>query len=256
MWVLGLIKGAAADEAGLRQGDELLAVGGVPTAQLSPFQAAGLLAGAGEGDPPARSVPLTVRADGLTQVSTPEPSGRPACCRARARATPSRAACPSRCARLGCGPGFTLLKSHGMRRPSLPLLPFACAGAEAFVCRWQMAGSGVYHGKGVLLPPRPDAVTLTLRSWPCCLSWRVVRLRVAAAGLSISSISSIAELLHVKKVSSSVLLCDEGFTVPLSLALKRPFALVFSGPGDDLQSLLLPPCNAVAHFHSDCDSPQ
>lgn len=59
VWVLGLISGAPADAAGVRQGDELLAVGGVPTAQLSPFQAAGLLQGAGD-DAPARSVALTV----------------------------------------------------------------------------------------------------------------------------------------------------------------------------------------------------
>ena len=53
-----MIKGAAADAAGVRQGDELLAVSGVPTAELSPFQAAGLLQGAG--DTPDPSVSLTV----------------------------------------------------------------------------------------------------------------------------------------------------------------------------------------------------
>jgi hypothetical protein len=54
-----MIKGAAADAAGVRQGDELLAIDGAPTAALSPFQAAGLLQGAGAAEP-APSVQLQV----------------------------------------------------------------------------------------------------------------------------------------------------------------------------------------------------
>lgn len=45
MWVLGMIKGAAADSAGVRQGDELVSVDGKDVSSLSPFQAAGLLQG-------------------------------------------------------------------------------------------------------------------------------------------------------------------------------------------------------------------
>ena len=59
VWVLGMIKGAAADAAGVRQGDELLTIDGAPTAELSPFQAAGLLQGAGNDEPPP-SVDLQV----------------------------------------------------------------------------------------------------------------------------------------------------------------------------------------------------
>ena len=60
VWVLGMIKGAAADAAGVRQGDELLAIPGATTATRSPFQAAGLLPGAGDSEP-APSVDLQAR---------------------------------------------------------------------------------------------------------------------------------------------------------------------------------------------------
>jgi carboxyl-terminal processing protease len=46
VWVVGVVRGSAADAAGARQGDELLAVDGAPLAGRSPFEAASLLAGA------------------------------------------------------------------------------------------------------------------------------------------------------------------------------------------------------------------
>ncbi len=46
VWVIGVVRGSAADAAGARQGDELLAVDGAPLAGRSPFEAASLLAGA------------------------------------------------------------------------------------------------------------------------------------------------------------------------------------------------------------------
>lgn len=59
VWVLGMIKGGAADRAGVRQGDEVLSIDNRDVASLSPFQAAGLLQGIG--DDAAPSVDLTVR---------------------------------------------------------------------------------------------------------------------------------------------------------------------------------------------------
>ena len=58
MWVLGMMKDAAADRAGVRQGDEVLAIDGVDVTSLSPFKAAGLLQGA-TADAPS-SVAITV----------------------------------------------------------------------------------------------------------------------------------------------------------------------------------------------------
>ena len=46
VWVLGMIKGGAADRAGIRQGDEILRVNGQEIGSLSPFKVAGLLQGA------------------------------------------------------------------------------------------------------------------------------------------------------------------------------------------------------------------
>lgn len=46
VWVLGLIKGSAADAAGLQQGDQLLALDGRQLAGSSPFEVASLLQGA------------------------------------------------------------------------------------------------------------------------------------------------------------------------------------------------------------------
>ena len=43
--MLGMIKGGAADAAGIRQGDELLRVNGQDISSLSPFKVAGLLQG-------------------------------------------------------------------------------------------------------------------------------------------------------------------------------------------------------------------
>eukprot|EP00892_Ulva_mutabilis_P000861 jgi/Ulvmu1/10776/UM069_0010.1 len=42
-WVVGLVKGAAADRAGIRQGDEVVAVDGAPVADLNPFEVATLI---------------------------------------------------------------------------------------------------------------------------------------------------------------------------------------------------------------------
>ena len=43
--MLGMIKGGAADGAGIRQGDEILRVNGQDISSLSPFKVAGLLQG-------------------------------------------------------------------------------------------------------------------------------------------------------------------------------------------------------------------
>ena len=59
VWVLGMIKGAAADRAGVRQGDEVLSVDGHDVSGLSPFKVAGLLQGSG--DDAAPTVSLVVR---------------------------------------------------------------------------------------------------------------------------------------------------------------------------------------------------
>ena len=45
VWVLGLIRGSAADAAGVQQGDQLLAVDGRPLQGQSPFEVASLLQG-------------------------------------------------------------------------------------------------------------------------------------------------------------------------------------------------------------------
>ena len=50
VWVVGLIRGQAADTAGVRQGDEIVAVDERPTEGLSPFQVASLILGASTGD--------------------------------------------------------------------------------------------------------------------------------------------------------------------------------------------------------------
>ena len=44
--MLGMIKGGAADRAGVRQGDEILRVNGQEIASMSPFKVAGLMQGA------------------------------------------------------------------------------------------------------------------------------------------------------------------------------------------------------------------
>ena len=59
VWVLGMMKGAAADRAGVRQGDEGLKIDGSDVTALSPFKAAGLLQGASLDAPP--TVAITVR---------------------------------------------------------------------------------------------------------------------------------------------------------------------------------------------------
>lgn len=48
VWVLGLIRGSAADAAGLQQGDQLLSLDGAPLAGRTPFEVASLLQGTGE----------------------------------------------------------------------------------------------------------------------------------------------------------------------------------------------------------------
>lgn len=45
VWVLGLIQGSAADQAGLQQGDQLLELDGQPLGGRSPFEVASLLQG-------------------------------------------------------------------------------------------------------------------------------------------------------------------------------------------------------------------
>ncbi|CAL8463652.1 g3186 [Coccomyxa elongata] len=66
VWVLGMIKGAAADRAGVRQGDEVLSVDGHNVAGLSPFKVAGLLQGSGDDAAPSVSL-MVKRQDGSSQ---------------------------------------------------------------------------------------------------------------------------------------------------------------------------------------------
>ena len=60
VWVLGMIKGGAADRAGVRQGDELLRVNGQELSSLSPFKVAGLLQGTDSDNDSDSSVQLEV----------------------------------------------------------------------------------------------------------------------------------------------------------------------------------------------------
>ena len=60
VWVLGMIKGGAADRAGIRQGDEILRVNGQETGSLSPFKVAGLLQGTDDDNDNESSVVLQV----------------------------------------------------------------------------------------------------------------------------------------------------------------------------------------------------
>lgn len=71
IYILGLIKGSAADAAGLQQGDQLLEVAGQGLVGQSPFEVASLLSGGQEGDEPEdllglarRTVELRVRGEG------------------------------------------------------------------------------------------------------------------------------------------------------------------------------------------------
>ena len=64
VWVIGMIRGTAAERAGVEQGDQLLAVDGRALDGASPFQAANLLMGAVEEGPaaaPPTAVSVTVR---------------------------------------------------------------------------------------------------------------------------------------------------------------------------------------------------
>lgn len=47
VWVVGFSQGSPSDQAGIRQGDQILAVDGKSLSELSPFQAASLIAGEG-----------------------------------------------------------------------------------------------------------------------------------------------------------------------------------------------------------------
>ncbi len=64
VWVIGMIRGTAAERAGVEQGDQLLAVDGRPLDGATPFQAANLLMGAvddGAEAPPPSAVTVTVQ---------------------------------------------------------------------------------------------------------------------------------------------------------------------------------------------------
>ena len=60
--MLGMIKGGAADGAGIRQGDEILGVNGQDISSLTPFKVAGLLQGADSDSDSDGFVELEVRA--------------------------------------------------------------------------------------------------------------------------------------------------------------------------------------------------
>ena len=81
--MLGMIKGGAADRAGIRQGDEILKVDGQEISSLSPFKVAGLLQGAdGDGDSDS-FVELEVRVlwshSSLSVVPAARPGSSPSC---------------------------------------------------------------------------------------------------------------------------------------------------------------------------------
>lgn len=69
VWVLGMIKGGAADRAGVRQGDELLRVNGQEISSLSPFKAAGLLQGTDSDNDSDSSVQLEVIAPPVLRMN-------------------------------------------------------------------------------------------------------------------------------------------------------------------------------------------
>lgn len=48
VWVIGLIRGSAAEQGGMRQGDRVLQIGGVPLERRSPFEVASLFANGGD----------------------------------------------------------------------------------------------------------------------------------------------------------------------------------------------------------------
>lgn len=57
LYILGLISRSAASQAGLQQGDRIIAVDGIELRQESPFQAAALIAGPeAQGAPPLVTV--------------------------------------------------------------------------------------------------------------------------------------------------------------------------------------------------------
>lgn len=71
VWVLGMIKGGAADGAGIRQGDEILRVDGQDISSLSPFKVAGLLQGADSDSDSDSFVELEVRAVSVSLLCCP-----------------------------------------------------------------------------------------------------------------------------------------------------------------------------------------
>jgi hypothetical protein len=119
VWVLGLIRGSAADAAGIRQGDQLLALDGAPLAGQTPFAVASLLQGQ-EGEAAAepglglQGAPVQLKvcgggrgrawdACGAARLSCaairPHPAGPPDCAAQAARPDPPCAAPgPSPCA--------------------------------------------------------------------------------------------------------------------------------------------------------------
>jgi carboxyl-terminal processing protease len=48
VWVIGIIRGSAAEQGGMRQGDRVLQIGGVPLERRSPFEVASLFANGGD----------------------------------------------------------------------------------------------------------------------------------------------------------------------------------------------------------------
>ena len=80
MWVIGMIRGTAAERAGVEQGDQLLAVDGRALDGASPFQAANLLMGALE-EGPAAAPPTAVSVTARPLCLPALPSRSHDCCR-------------------------------------------------------------------------------------------------------------------------------------------------------------------------------
>lgn len=76
VWVLGLIKGAAADQGGISQGDQLLTVDGQPVDEQSPFQVATLISGSDQGEGPSTNSSILDPGSAPVTISVRKPDGR------------------------------------------------------------------------------------------------------------------------------------------------------------------------------------
>jgi C-terminal processing protease CtpA/Prc len=80
VWVLGLIRGSAAEQAGVSQGDQLLELDGRRLAGRSPFEVASLLQGQEEEERQGlglQGTPVQVKASALPCVAVSWPAISP-----------------------------------------------------------------------------------------------------------------------------------------------------------------------------------